>query len=519
VSLFLLPRCAEARGLAHWASERGHHVHRLVDTSELGFVRAWNRCARLDQPAFIVDYPIESPADISAIEAFIEHVIAAGGAWYYAPRPNDYVQVERAALVGMSPAAARSPRAAYAQLAKPYAKQLIALLPPMVRGHMRRLAVRAYEWSMVASATQVVAMRADDFRPQVQLPLALQGWMEKWQSWNAPESVQHRDLLTRVDKFFPHPLNFHVILLNKCNLKCVMCPYHAPEYKEAHTSGYFDEYRAMDEGTFRRIAEYAGRHGLRLQFGQIEEVLMHKRALDFFEIARDAGVRDFHLTTNGTLLTREKADRLAASGIKSVMFSIDAVDADTYQKIRGDDLEKLEKNIQYFMPLAKRAGISVTASFILQPQAAAERNRFLEKWKSLGVDAVTFYVLTEHDKKTGAMIRMQEMYDKGKRYPCASPWLQTVIFPEGEVSLCCKTMTDVGWRGVVSVGNIREQSFTEIWTGDRYSVVRSELLKNHFKDFAVCRNCAIWSASTSGVEDGPGYRRTYNETMETYQFL
>src|SRR5207245_403050 len=157
-----------------------------------------------------------------------------------------------------------------------------------------------------------------------------------------------------------------------CNLECVMCPYHSPVYRKAHTSGYFDEYRAMQEDTLRRVAEYAARKGIGLQFGQIEEVLMHKQALEFFEIAHEMGVPRIHLTTNGNLLTKDKAERLAHSGISSVMFSIDAVDPETYKKIRGDDLEKLEENIAYFMPLARKAGISVTASFILQPLALPE---------------------------------------------------------------------------------------------------------------------------------------------------
>ena len=299
-----------------------------------------------------------------------------------------------------------------------------------------------------------------------------------------------------------------------------MCPYHSPVYRKAHTSGYFDDYRAMKGDTFRRVAEYAARKGIGLQFGQIEEVLMHKRALDFFEMARDMGVPHMHLTTNGTLLSKEKAEQLVRSGIKSVMFSIDAVDPETYKKIRGDDLEKLEENIAYFMPLARKAGISVTASFILQPLALPERDRFLEKWRELGVDTVTFYVLTEHDKVTGEFLRPGgEMYKKGDRYPCASPWVQTVVFPDGEISLCCKTMTDVGWRGIVSVGNVCEQSFDQIWTGDRYRLVRSELLANVFQEFDVCRNCQIWSASTSMTENRGGYRRTFNESMETYEFL
>ena len=80
-------------------------------------------------------------------------------------------------------------------------------------------------------------------------------------------------------------------------------------------------------------------------------------------------------------------------------------------------------------------------------------------------------------------------------------------------------MTDVGWRGLVSVGQVPEQSMDAIWQGDDYRKVRQELLDNSFEKFPVCSNCEIWSASTSLVEEGKNYRRKFNETMETYEYL
>jgi MoaA/NifB/PqqE/SkfB family radical SAM enzyme len=158
-------------------------------------------------------------------------------------------------------------------------------------------------------------------------------------------------------------------------------------------------------------------------------------------------------------------------------------------------------------------------SFILQPEARHERDRFLDKWRRIGVDAVTFYVLTEHDPNTGEMIRQHELCEKGDRYPCASPWLQSVVFPDGEVSLCCKTLLVVGWMGVIAVGNVHQEPFENIWQDKPYATARKELLAGHFNQFGVCRNCSIWSASTTHREVGNKYIRTYNETMETYAFV
>jgi hypothetical protein len=83
-------------------------------------------------------------------------------------------------------------------------------------------------------------------------------------------------------------------------------------------------------------------------------------------------------------------------------------------------------------------------------------------------------------------------------------------------------MTDVGWRGVISVGKIPEDNLEDIWFGKNgkglYSV-RKELLDCHFDEYKVCIDCPIWSASTYTVERIEKYKRIYNETMETYVFV
>jgi MoaA/NifB/PqqE/SkfB family radical SAM enzyme len=525
VKIFFGPSVARSAFLSSWLSDRGYSESWVTGIDDVELRRAWERLARESAPGLFFDYPIDVEQDLQAVDAFVAHVIKNGGEWYYAPRPNDYMEVTDAAMVGMSSACSLG-LPSLKERVKPYAKRVINVLPPHWRKPVRNLALRLYRNSSVVVSNDGSSQdsrggdKEHDLRPEVKVPASLRRFKFDWQNWQAPRDILKRDLLDRIATFFPQPSNIHVIVLNQCNLKCVMCPYHSPKYKPHQTSGYFDERKALTVETFKKVAEYAGAKKVGLQFGQIEEVLMHKQFFEFLDISKECGVPLVHVTTNGVLLDKTKAERLAASGVTSVMFSIDSVNPETYREIRGSDLSQLEENIKFFMPLAKRSGIIVTASFILQPQAITERDQFLKKWKALGIDQVTFYVLTESDLKTGEMIRTsKEMYDKGNRYPCASPWTQTVIFPEGEVSLCCKTMTDVGWRGVVSMGSIPKLSMEEVWDGERYRKVREELLDNNFNQFPVCVNCEIWSASTSLLEEGKDYRRTFNETMETYQFL
>lgn len=520
MKLFFGPEVVNSLMLGAWLKERGYGAVWVSGMEDPILKKDWETLAQQGAPGFMIDYPIDTDADLKAVDEFVTKVQECKGEWYYAPRPNEYVEVDRAAMIGMVPAKSLG-RTSIKEALKPYAKRAIEALPPRWRKPVWNFAQKMYGRPTTTLSVQDGGNESieQNFSPVVKTPASLRRLPFQWNNWRAPSEILHHDLLDRVEKFFPHPTNIHVIVLNQCNLKCVMCPYHSPKYKPHQTSGYFEERKALTLETFRKLAQYAGERKISLQFGQIEEVLMHKGFFDFLDISRECGVPLVHVTTNGVLLDQAKAERLAASGVTSVMFSIDSVNPETYREIRGSDLAQLEENIRYFMPLAKRAGISVMASFILQPQAIGEREQFLEKWRVLGMDQITFYVLTEHDVKTGMFIRDGgEMYAKEDRYPCASPWNQAVMFPEGEISLCCKTMTDVGWRGVVSVGKLQEQSMDQVWNGAQYRQVRKELLENRFDKFPVCVNCEIWSASTSLVEEGKDYKRTFNETMETYQF-
>jgi len=518
----LFDPATEGHGLlADWATAHGHMPVPAGGLQSTGFRRAWNRLAAQGGMAVWMGYPIRDTIDLKAVAGFVDHVADHPGAWYYAPRPNDYLAVDGPVMVGMNPIRRAPAGGGLRKRFRGAARRLLAsrLVPRTLRRALRRLGLKVWKRSFRTATGKLDPAATGNVEPEVQQPQALQAWPAEWQAWHPGTDVVLRDLVDRATDFFPHPKGLHVVLLNRCNLKCVMCPYHSPRYRAHHTSGYFDTLRTMDEETFRRIAEYAGPRGIKLQLGQIEEPLMHPRIVDFIRTAKAAGVPHIHVTTNGTLLTPDMAERLARSGIDSVMFSLDAATPETYREIRGSDLADVERKIRAFLPMARRHDIWVTVSFILQPEGQEERRAFLEKWRSMGVDSVTFYVLTEHDPATGAMIRTREFYEKGARYPCASPWVQTAIFPQGDVSLCCKTLTDVGWTGVLSMGNLRDEPLDRIWSGERFARLRKEVLTNTFDEFTVCRDCCIWSATSSVQENRGDTVRSFNETMETFIFI
>jgi MoaA/NifB/PqqE/SkfB family radical SAM enzyme len=140
------------------------------------------------------------------------------------------------------------------------------------------------------------------------------------------------NIFGRIKFFYPKPRNIHVAVSNKCNLRCVMCPYHSPLYENHHTSDYFKSAKVMSKEIFEKILNYASKNSINLQFGQIEEPLLHPEIFFFLKKAKDEKIPFVHMTTNGTLLTEENAEKLSQTGINSVMFSLDAASPETYKK-------------------------------------------------------------------------------------------------------------------------------------------------------------------------------------------
>jgi MoaA/NifB/PqqE/SkfB family radical SAM enzyme len=71
----------------------------------------------------------------------------------------------------------------------------------------------------------------------------------------------------------------------------------------------------------------------------------------------------------------------------------------------------------------------------------------------------------------------QGFYD---RYPCFAPWTHAMIDHVGRVSVCCML------REGPIMGDLRQQSFAEVWAGVNYATLRTS---QTLPLFPACRYC------------------------------
>lgn len=145
---------------------------------------------------------------------------------------------------------------------------------------------------------------------------------------------------SRLEILTPYPLQIDFELNATCNLACPMCPLSVEVNSEKkHLLFPFELFKQIiDEGVAK------GLKAIKLNY--LNEPLLRKDLEQFIEYAKKAGVLDIYFSSNGLLLTKQRARSLIDSGLDRIQISIDAYSKEIYDKIRpGSDYHKVVGNV------------------------------------------------------------------------------------------------------------------------------------------------------------------------------
>ena len=150
-----------------------------------------------------------------------------------------------------------------------------------------------------------------------------------------------------------YPLHLNFELKYGCNLKCDFCLYSVPQKEwrynvETSKKISFDKYKEIiDEGS---------KNGLySVEFNGINEPLLEKNIHQYIKYVHKKDILVSSLHTNAMLLTNDRSEELIDSGLKIIIFSVDAIESETYNRIRiGSDYDIILKNINNFLYIRKK---------------------------------------------------------------------------------------------------------------------------------------------------------------------
>jgi len=272
------------------------------------------------------------------------------------------------------------------------------------------------------------------------------------------------------------------------------------------------------------------------------EIFMRKDILDVMDVFHEKGYECGYLTTNGTIITDERAEALAELAsrgfLKHVSVSIDGP-GEMHDKARGvkGTFERTSAGLKRLQAAAAKTGapLRVSINTTVAHETLEVLDQMVDVAQELGVDAIglnhLMFSTAEEVQQTIAMlgtddpsvistfvtndpgldperVRTQvdalskKCRDRGVRFDmrpkvrepilkdyytpgtplagrCLYPFLYARVSFSGKAYFCPFIRLEVG--------DLTTQSLEEVWTGERYVGLRKKLVESRL--FPVCRRC------------------------------
>jgi len=285
-----------------------------------------------------------------------------------------------------------------------------------------------------------------------------------------------------------------------CNLRCPECP--------SGLRAFTRETGNLKEDFFRKVIDELSENLMYLIFYFQGEPYINPKFLDMVRYAKNKGIYTI-TSTNAHFLNDENARKTIESGLDRLIISIDGTTQETYESYRVEgDLQKViegAKNIVSWKKKLKSKTPHVIFQFLVVKPNEHQIPEVYALAKAIGVDEVKLKTAQIYDYENGNFLIPS--IDKYSRYKlqgngkyiiknellnhCWKLWHSCVITWNGIVVPCCFDK-DAEYR----LGDLKTQSFKEIWHDTKYQTFRKLILKGRDK-IEICKNCTegckVWA--------------------------
>ncbi len=290
-----------------------------------------------------------------------------------------------------------------------------------------------------------------------------------------------------------------------CNLRCRMCI-----MKDLGRFGGGRRTKFMEPAVFSTIIGQVSDMPRTICLNQNGEPLLHPEIVNFVKEAKARG-HFVYLVTNGTRLDENLAGGLIQAGLDRIIFSIDGIRKEVYEKIRiGADYDIVLANALRFIELAKTSprAIRVEVHCILSDLTQPDRDEIERFWKNRA-----HLIFLPYDDWGGLFTGNEDDFGRprtkanapAKRYPCDYLWTTLNVSAEGRVLYCCHD-----YQQSSNLPTVKEQRLLDIW---REGIARERNKHvNGAIDSLPCSRCDTWMTrpaprqSTASLFTGRLYR-------------
>jgi len=264
-----------------------------------------------------------------------------------------------------------------------------------------------------------------------------------------------------------------------CNFRCVMC-YQVDKSFSSKSQGYMG---MMSFEMFQGIVDQLE--------GNVHAVTMASRGEPtlnphFSEMLEYAGHKflGLKLNTNASMLSEEMCHRILSSGLRTLVFSADSADKETYEKIRvNGKFESVYRNIERFQKIRMaqypESKLQTKVSGVKLSDTNQKIDSMVKFWKD-HVDDVAFVHYNPWESAYDNAVNDIET-------PCSELWRRMFIWQNGDINPC-----DYDYKTTIFYGmtpNIKNQSVSEVWRSDLYQTLRNKHLEKDRRLVEPCKRC------------------------------
>lgn len=273
----------------------------------------------------------------------------------------------------------------------------------------------------------------------------------------------------------PFPKSILIETSSLCNGHCVFCPY--PLLRRGRPPVFLPK-----EAIKSLFHEIANHDVTRLALFCNNEPLMDHRLPDLIRLAKSiCPAPELHISTNGSLLTPEKAINLFEAGLDTLSVTVPTLDADQYFNLMGFDLASTLECIEQIThtPAGTILLISTPLTY------AFDGVLMTEYWAARGLKVATWSLEYKDSWGIPGFEELRGPYTDHDDYPCDRPMDQACVLADGQLVLCCRD-----WTEEVRIGSVLGRSLEELWTSERMRRAQEAIGTGAYGQIPVCRDCS-----------------------------
>jgi radical SAM protein with 4Fe4S-binding SPASM domain len=291
-----------------------------------------------------------------------------------------------------------------------------------------------------------------------------------------------------------YPISVSFEPTTSCNLRCPECP--------SGLRAFSRPTGMLKKDFFHETIDQLSKELMYLVFYFQGEPYLNPDFLDMVAYATSKKIYTA-TSTNAHYLNDNNARRTVESGLDRLIISIDGTTQETYQQYRvGGQLHKVLEgaaNVVKWKKELKSKTPFIIFQFLVVRHNEHQIAAVHELAKKTGVDQVRLKTAQVYDYENDPN-RLIPTISKYSRYKknregkmafrgnnanhCWRLWHDPVITWDGAVVPCCFDK-DAQHK----LGNLREQSFKELWQNKDYRHFRSQVLQSR-KNIDICANCS-----------------------------